>query len=207
MVTVLIGHWHRIGKYSSQLENEYFQIQLQKLKSQVSPSFLSGTLQAAVKDIEFAPDNTSRILIQLSKVLRYQLYDSNREYVLLSSEITFLGNYLELEQVKRTGFTYTIQTEGRFLGVLIPPLIFTPFVEYIIYRIEGTLRNLSLSFIKKQGRLSFICEAGWEMAPYIPSKDMEEVRRRLEMLYKGHYFLDIKLIGKSIVICLELQLK
>ncbi len=207
MVTILIKHWYFAGQYSSQLENRYFQVQLQQLKSQVSPYFLSDTLQVVAGDVRTAPDKASKMLIQLSKFLRYQLYDSKRENVLLSSEIAFLDDFLKLEQFKRKNFTYQIYKEGKLLGVLVPPLIFLPFVEYVIYQIEEPVTGIQLSFMEKQGKLKFICEATRTTICYVSGKDIEELRKQLDLIYKEKYEFDIKYVNSSIIIYLELQLK
>ena len=76
------------------------------------------------------------MLMKLSQLLRYQLYDCNRAKVLLSSEITFLTNYLTLEQTSRPQFYYEFTSEGEVNRMLVPPLLFIPFVQYIVKAID-----------------------------------------------------------------------
>ncbi len=64
------------------------------------------------------------MLMKLSQLLRYQLYDCSRTKVLLSSEINFLNNYLTLEQNSQAQFNYELLADGEVNRTLVPPLAF-----------------------------------------------------------------------------------
>lgn len=59
------------------------------------------------------PGQASKVLMELSRLLRYQLYDGKREKVLLISEISFIERFLELAKMKYANLSFTVTKEGR----------------------------------------------------------------------------------------------
>src|SRR6185295_11462360 len=116
--------------------NELHQInlktELEQLKSQVNPHFLFNTLNNLLVLTKTDPEKASQVLLGLSDLLRYQLYDSAREKILLSKDIDFIHNLLSLEKIRKNDFDYNIRTEGNTDGVTLPPFLFIPFVENAI---------------------------------------------------------------------------
>src|SRR5262249_8495991 len=70
--------------------------ELEQLKSQVNPHFLFNTLNNLLVLTKTDPERASQVLLGLSDLLRYQLYDSTKEKILLSKDITFIQNLLSL---------------------------------------------------------------------------------------------------------------
>ncbi|MFR7879247.1 MAG: hypothetical protein ACLU4J_24225, partial [Butyricimonas paravirosa] len=65
-------------------------------------------------------------------MLRYQLYDSTREKVLLSADISFIRDYMNLEKILNDRFDFNITTDKDIDHVLVPPLLFIPVVEHAL---------------------------------------------------------------------------
>ena len=102
--------------------------------------------------IEDDPKKASQVLMKLSDLLRYQLYDSSRDNVLLTSEIHFLEDFLNLEKVRRDNFNFLISKEGELSGEQVPPLLFISFINcfygrFWVYAFEI---KLSRAYIEKQ---------------------------------------------------------
>ncbi|WP_254500443.1 histidine kinase, partial [Salmonella enterica] len=76
------------------------------LKSQVNPHFLFNMLNNSQVLIQTDPEKASEILLKLSDLLRYQLYDSSRQKVLLNADIRFLMHFLSLEKIRRDYFEF-----------------------------------------------------------------------------------------------------
>jgi LytS/YehU family sensor histidine kinase len=104
------------------------QSELELLKNQITPHFLFNTLNNTHVLINTDPEKVSDAVMTLSDLLRYQLYESMQEQVLLSSDIRFLKDFLDLEKIRRNHFEYTVTLHGHS-HLLIPPLLFILFVE------------------------------------------------------------------------------
>ncbi len=191
---VLFRHWVTSGKRMSELEKTKVHSELEYLKTQVHPHFLFNVLDKSVMLTPNAPEHASQILMKLSKLLRYQLYDSTREKVLLSGEIVSLKIFLELEKESRddSGFSFSISTEGNVNQQLIPPLLFTPFVEYAINLIDKDEKEsfINLSFHSETNQLYFNCICTKSKISNI-NNDLSDVKRRLELLFPHSHSLEM----------------
>ena len=99
------------------------------LKNRISPDFLFDKLHQAAEYCLTEPSYTSRILLKLSHILRYQLYDSSREKALLSAEVKYLNNYLTLEKECNNKFDFKIIYPESTINYLIPTSLLISFIE------------------------------------------------------------------------------
>ncbi len=88
----------------NELERTTMRSEMEQLKNQINPHFLFNTLNNANVLTQKDPVKASQVLMKLSDLLRYQLYDSARPSVLLTSEIHFPEDFLSLEQIRRDNF-------------------------------------------------------------------------------------------------------
>lgn len=192
----LFRQWINYDKQITELEKMTMQTELQQLKNQVNPHFLFNMLNSANILVKDDPDEASRLLTKLDDMLRYQLNDSTRQEVFLSSDIHFLTSFLELEKMRRDRFEYLISKEGDVNNVKIPPLLFIPFVENAVKHNTDS-ENLSyiyLDFRVGLGQLEFTCE---NSKPTIPARKesgglgLANIRRRLDLLYGENYSIKI----------------
>ena len=126
---LLFKYWIGYSQRIDELASSTLQSELKFLKKQINPHFLFNMLNNANVLIKKNPEEASRVLFKLEDMLRYQINDSAKEQVLLSSEIHFLNDFLNLEKVRRDKFEYVISKEGDISEVWLPPLLFIPFVE------------------------------------------------------------------------------
>ncbi len=99
IIPVFLRNWIISRQRVDQLEKKRMFSEVEQLKEQINPSSFFKTLNETSVLIKSDPNKASMMLMKLSQLLRYQLYDCNRETVLLRSEISFLQNYLELERL------------------------------------------------------------------------------------------------------------
>ncbi len=116
----------------NELERLKIRSELEQLKNQINPHFLFNTLNNANVLTQRDPEKASHILMRLSHLLRYQLYDSSRNKVLLSADVRFLEDFLNLENIRRDKFSFKVCIEGSFHDTLVSPLLFIIFVENAI---------------------------------------------------------------------------
>lgn len=175
-----------------QLENNKLFTEVELLKEQVNYSFLLNILSYMSQLVKTEPKKASDMLMKLSHLLRYQLYDCNRDKVLLNSEITFIRNYLQLEQLYESRFEYEVITKGDFSKVLIPPLLFLPFIQSTIKSISENdiKRIIKIQITIEQKEILLNCEVRNHIN-IISNTEYQQVKQRLDLLYKDAYLLTI----------------
>ena len=204
IATVLLGSivgiaifkkWINDVQRMNELQQANLKTELEQLKSQVNPHFLFNTLNNLLVLTKTDLEKASQVLLGLSDLLRYQLYDSTKEKILLSKDIAFIENFLSLEKIRKNDFTSGIRTEGNMDSQMLPPFLFIPFVENAIKHGASTVGHsyLNLHFKIKEGKLYFFSE---NSKPVVKQKmigglGLANIRRRLELLYPGSHTLEI----------------
>lgn len=182
-------------------QRQKLEAELKLLRGQINPHFLFNTLNNLYALSLDKSDKTPNLILKLSDLMRYMLYDCRDSYVLIDKEISFIKNYLELEKI-RIGEKANVDMHVKGSTGLqqIAPLLFIPFIENAFK--HGCNRQLNHSFIKiifdfeKQGVLKFSIENTKEDKEYIKDKKysgigIENVKKRLTLLYPEKHSLKI----------------
>lgn len=180
---MLFRQWKKQEEQLNRMEYAHLQAEVNKLKGLTTPSFLSETLQRASNFVSTDATKANEMLMQLGKVLRYQLYDCNRDEVLLSSEIRYLHSLLRIKQLLKDGFEYEIETIGQPHNLFIPPLLFTALIQDA----AGNSTSLKISFTCDVHSLSFRC--GYDRDTGISDHAIASLRRRLDLQFPERYAL------------------
>ena len=187
--------WINDVERMNELQQVNLKTELAQLKSQVNPHFLFNTLNNLLVLTRTDPEKASQVLLGLSDLLRYQLYDSTKEKILLSKDIAFIQNLLALEKLRKNDFEYTIHTEGNVEGQMLPPFIFIPFVENAIKHGASTVGHsyLTLRFRVNGHQLHFQAENSKPAVKQnsVGGLGLGNIKRRLELLYPGDHALQI----------------
>lgn len=190
--TVILKHWLENDQKILHLERVHMLAEVDKLKEQVSPHFLFSVLHKIGDIVPENQEKASAMLMELSDILRYQLYDCNREYVLLSAEIKFIMTYLQIEKLYRNNLDFEIETEGEIKHRTVPPLLFIPLVQSAIKSFEKDDHTFKIQmyFGAENKKISFRCFC--KNAGLLLSPDLTNFRHRLERLYQGKQTLRIE---------------
>lgn len=193
------------------LEQSKTYAELEQLKNQINPHFLFNMLNNANVLTKKDPEKASEVLMKLSDLLRYQLYDSARNKVLLTSDIHFLEDFLNLEKVRRDSFDFLISKEGDLSGVQIPPLLFIPFVENAVKHNNDATRSsyVQLYFDVRNDELFFKCinsKPAVRSVHRTGGLGLANVRRRLELLFPATHSLKIDDGPETYCVTLTLKL-
>jgi len=189
--------------------------EIQFLKSQINPHFLFNNLNNIYAyAIENSP-KTPSIILELSAVLRYMLYECNTNFVALTTEIQHLENYIALNKLQienrgRIGFTKNIDN----LCFSIPPLILIVFVENAFKHSAGSqTANIDVEIsvqVSEEGKLTFLCKNNYSKHYQSPGLakgiGLENVRKRLNLQYPAEHTLDIEDNGNIFMVKLMMQL-
>jgi two-component system, LytTR family, sensor kinase len=193
----------------AELQNTNLQTELAYLKSQVSPHFLFNMLNSIAVLSEKYPDKVTPVILKLSNVLRYQLYEGEKEQVALTDEIENLRAYLALEALRQNKMEVNFQVHGNTNGLLLPPLLFLPFIENAVkhgINAKGESR-IDIRFEVQPDSLHFFVE---NAKPPQPSTHLagglglKNIRRRLELLFPNSYQLTEENLTDKFIINLYL---
>lgn len=186
-------------KAITQIEKHALERQLQYLKYQVNPHFFMNTLNNIHALVDIDPERAKASIVELSKLMRYVLYEGNNKLTSLSREVQFLRNYVQLMSMRYTGnVSICLDVPEVLPDSMLPPLLLVIFVENafkhgISYR---TKSFVEISLQPHGDRLLFSCR---NSRPEIKHDEnmkggvgLSNVRRRLDLLFPGNYTLDIK---------------
>lgn len=193
-----------------ELETSKISTELEQLKNQINPHFLFNMLNNANVLTKKDPEKASQVLMKLSDLLRYQLYDSAREKVFLTSDIHFLEDFLNLEKVRRENFDFLISKEGDLNGVQIPPLLFISFVENAIKHNNDSANSsyVNLFFEVRNNELFFKCINSKPVVKAVNNTGglgLANIKRRLELLFPHSY--DLRIDDYPETYCVTLSIK
>ena len=197
----------------SQIEKHALELQLQYLKYQVNPHFLMNTLNNIHALVDIDPERAKASIVELSKLMRYVLYEGNNRLTPLSREVQFLRNYVQLMSMRYTGnVRISLDVPEILPDSMLPPLLLVIFVENafkhgISYR---TKSFVEISLQPHGDRLLFSCR---NSRPEIKHDEnmkggvgLSNVRRRLDLLFPGNYTLDIKEQEDTYTVYLDIPL-
>ena len=126
----LTANWYDLDSKRRELENEKLTIELNHLKSQINPHFLFNTLHNLNYLTLQRKDEASSVIIKLSNIMRYMIYESNKQSVPIENEINYMKDYIALEQIRLNNqFQLKFKTEGLEENIQIAPLLLITFLE------------------------------------------------------------------------------
>lgn len=178
----------------SEKKQKEVEAELAWLKNQINPHFLFNTLNNISSLTQIDADEAQDAVMQLSDLLRYAMYETNKPKVPLEGEVEFLHNYIELMKLRCNEMTkVSFETNIENREALMAPLIFISVVENAFK--HGADSNapatIDISLTQKDGTLVFTSDNTNNPKP---TKDrsgsgigLENTRRRLDLLYPGHY--------------------
>ncbi|NII24830.1 histidine kinase [Pseudoflavitalea sp. X16] len=197
---------HQLKQTQLMLENK--QTELSFLRSQVNPHFLFNSLNNIYSLVYHQSDQSLTAIARLSDLLRYMLYDTN-EKVPLQKELEYIEKYMELQQMRfESALPANMEITGNPGKAHIPPLLLIPFVENAFK--HGDTSNGNQIHIKLQANEALI-RFYISNAVSQRQKDtgggigLENVQRRLELLYPGRYTLQVQETSELFEVELEIR--
>lgn len=138
LIPTLIRQWLIDTRNISNLENRRLKSTIDEFKSHINTELLYDIIENASEQVKTAPDKASDMIISLSELLRYELYDCKREKVILHSDIEFIRNYLSLVAQISASFGYSVSVMGN-TNLFVPPFLFLSFIQEILRKQPGKL--------------------------------------------------------------------
>lgn len=210
----LMKHWYTEGQRNLQLQKEAVESQLQMLKAQVHPHFLFNTLNNIYSLTQNTSPTAAKMLMGLSDMLRYMLYECNQPLVPLAKELKMIDEYIALEKIRYGNrFELHVSFPEKADDVSIAPLLLLPLVENCFK--HGISTVLDQPWLTLQASLDgaalTVKILNSKSATESPSQDrgigLENVRRRLALMYPDKHELLITNEDEVFIVNLKLQLE
>ncbi|WP_053975867.1 sensor histidine kinase [Mangrovimonas xylaniphaga] len=205
--------WMKIEFEKTEADNVKLHSELQHLQYQLQPHFFFNSLNNIYALVDTAPETAKTSLHGLAKLMRYLLYDTKTESVSLSHEIDFIKRYIELGKIRipeTTQVNYTFPVVSQ--NIKIAPLLFISLIENAFK--HGVSAN-------KEGDISFNMDINNNKVlfvsknPNFPKEKsdksgsgigLENLKKRLELLYPGKHSLTTELKDNTYTTVLEIDL-
>ncbi|MCD8166885.1 MAG: histidine kinase [Bacteroides sp.] len=188
--------WSQAENARREAERNRTEAELKNLRNQINPHFLLNTLNNIYALISFNSKKAQQAVHDLSKLLRYALYENQQTFVPLIQEIDFIKNYIELMRIRLTSHV-KLTTEFRIReenSICIAPLIFISLIEnafkHGVSPVEPSYIHIQI-YENQQDQV--ICEIRNSNFPKNESDKsgsgigLEQVKKRLELLYPNNY--------------------
>lgn len=213
----MVKGWYERERVTQNLERISMETELKYLKSQINPHFLFNSLNSLYALTLTKSDKAPELVLKLSEILRYVLYEGGEKWVSLEKEISYLRSYLDLEQIRngdRLRINFTIN--GSVNGKQVAPMLFLTFLEnsfkHGIHRkttsgfvdIEMNLEEDELDFMIKNSKPKFKADA---LNGKVGGIGIENIRKRLNLLYPDKHRLEISDGSDDYNVKLHLTLK
>ena len=199
----------------SELLAEQREAKLQFLRAQMNPHFLFNTLNNIYSLAVVRSEKTAPLVLRLSKLLEYVIYDAQKSRMPLAREVSVLEEYISLFQLqfenpREVEFSYQLSRRT----ILLEPLLLIPIVENCFKHADFAENDAA--FVRLELRvdgksLQFTAENSFN--PLQKQKDrtggvgLENIRRRLQLQYPNRHRLHTRQEGNCFLLELELELR
>ena len=207
--------WYKEKQLKIELINQNQSGEIAFLRSQINPHFLFNTLNniynLSLKKSDQAPD----AIMKLSEIMRYMMKETNADKVLLTNEIEYLSGFIELSKLRIKELDFVeFSVNGDTDNIYVSPLIFIPFIEnafkHGLKKIDSP--GIIIKFNVDNEKILFNC-TNYISKDVLISKDdsngigLQNVQRRLELLYPKKHNLLIQENETKYSVILELEVK
>lgn len=207
--------WYIVNQEKQILANTKLQTELDLLKAQINPHFLFNTLNNIDVLIELDPQRASLYLNKLSDLLRYVLYETKEEWVLLTKELEYIKKYIELQKIRTSNRDFvSLKMDGNMDNVVIPPMVLIPYIEnaFKYAANKKSTEAICISIIVNDLQIQFSCTNN--VNKNFPAQigfgnglGNQLVKQRLSLLYGDEYQLDIQSNENEYIVTLNLPVR
>ncbi|CAM1362056.1 conserved membrane hypothetical protein [Tenacibaculum xiamenense] len=179
------------------IKQERTTLELKFLKSQINPHVLLNNLNTIYSFSLEKPDETPNLILKLAENLKHVLYESNSEKVPLSNELLFIDNYIEFQKLRTEGIktiNYTTSIDNT-IHRIAPLLLITLIENAFKHSLLGSTIDIKINV--NDNYLNCICSNDYD-----PNKQasetsigLENLKKRLDLLYRDNYELKIETNG------------
>jgi two-component system, LytTR family, sensor kinase len=190
--------WFEEIKLKEELKQKTHETEMALVKAQLDPHFLFNTLNNIDVLMIDDPEEASIYLNKLSDILRFMLYETKTDKILLKKEIEYISKYIELQRIRTANASYiSFQTTGLTENKTIAPMVFIPFIENAFKHSTNKKVNdaIKVHINIKKDTVTFICENKFDSSrkPNLESSGIgnELIVKRLNLIYPEKHKLEV----------------
>lgn len=196
-----VQKWQSDEKVRLQLEKEKTDSELSYLKAQINPHFFFNTLNNIYSLTNIDVEKAKTALLKLSRMMRYVLYETERNHTLLSKEIDFIKDFIELMRLRLSSkVKLEINIPEQIEEAEIAPMILLPFIENCFKHGISSQQESPISITIQKGKNSLILITKnriFRSSENTPEGEksgigLANTQRRLDLLYPNRYKLKIE---------------
>lgn len=213
VATKLMLDYGRLQQRMAEIAKEKAEAELNFLKSQINPHFLFNSLNAVYFLIDKNNHDARQALHKFSDMLRYQLYEVKDSKIPVEKEIAYLKDYVDLQKLRRDeNYSVTFNCSPEVKEFSIEPLLLIPFVENAFKHVSHhAAKNNFINLEMNRNNGSFLFEISNSREINGSSVErggigLENVKRRLELLYPGKHELSIGDTETDFTVKLKLEI-
>ena len=207
-----VKYWWVTQKEKEKLEREKLNAELQLLKAQVHPDFLFKALNNIYVYSLAASPRASGLLLKLSDLLSYMLYECDKPLVPLDKEIDMMKDYMAMEKIRLDeSFEMELNVMGNVSGKMIAPFLLLPFIENSFKQSSHMNGNSWINMDISMEEDSFHMKLANGMMPgtngsqELPANGLTNVQKRLTLLYPQKH--ELKTSGEQEMFIVHLQIQ
>jgi two-component system, LytTR family, sensor kinase len=199
-----------------QIQQEKIEFELENLKSQINPHFLFNSLNLIYSSSLNKEEDVSDKILMLSNNLHYVLHEGNKKEVTIAQEFDFIKDYISLFEMRfKNKIDLKLEYKSDNDNQKIPPLLLVPFIENALKftsLISDNTLNLPIKINLKNGLLKFHIQNPFNSTTRALQVDkksgigINNVRKRLDILYPNRYELNIKSEENIFYVSLKIKL-
>lgn len=203
----MTGKWYTSEVERQEEEKKRTEAELSNLRQQINPHFLFNTLNNIYALIAISPEKAQDATLELSKLLRYVLYENSDNFVSLDRELNFVHNYVELMRIRlQAEVDLKMYVNVSVEHKTIAPLLFIPLIENAFKHgtspdkqsfIHISIQDINNKEIRCMIKNSYFPKSESDQSG--SGIGLENLRRRLEILYADRYILRTEKEGKTFV--------
>jgi two-component system, LytTR family, sensor kinase len=189
--------WFNEIKLKQMLKDKNHEMEMALIKSQLDPHLLFNTINnidsLILKDAVAASD----YLNKLSDIMRFVLYETTANKILLSQEIEYIGKYIALQKIRTANESYVhFEITGSIGDKRVAPMVFIPFIENAFKHTNNKkIENaITINIIIKDETIQLICENRFDslsLKQPIGGLGNGLVKKRLDLIYAGKHTLEV----------------
>lgn len=209
----LIKRWYLNQKEKERIEQEKLQADLQLLKAQIHPEFLFSSLNSLHLFAQTDSFRAAHLLLKLSDLLSYTLYECNKSLVALDKEIALIKDYLTVVKTRKGNqLEIDISVKGKTIDKLISPLLLLPFIENSFsgcgdHHLEKCWINIELRVEHQYLTMKLINGKTIEIDSLTSDGyALTNIKKRLDILYAGNYELKTNIEPDMMITYLKIKL-
>ncbi len=198
LVFITISYWvFKQIKSIIRLKNEKYKTELMHLKSQVNPHFFFNMLNNLYGLVDKDAKKAQKLILKLSDMMRYSIYEGDKDTVLLSEEISYLQNYIELHKMryhKVIDVQFNIEMKDNDYEIM--PLLFIILLENAFKHGVENLREhayVHIHLIANNNKVEFEIENNFDSSEdkHGEGIGLKNLKRRLELVYPKKHTLTL----------------